>query len=173
MITLSGIIRENMTFGSGDTVSLSGNVQIAEGYTVTLGAGSALLGNSKTIEVFGNLVISGTSENLLEVEKVDITGSVSMNFVHYSGKYLLNQADWSITNSVIEILTFNIPYVFTSSATRTPTITNTSNAGIYETKTHTLIATGLQLQKAFPRNSTYIITGYRVVAPAPTLKVCM
>jgi hypothetical protein len=114
MITLSGIIRENMTFGSGDTVSLSGNIQLAEGYTITLGAGSALLGNSNRIEVFGTLDISGTSDRLTEIDNLQIlhksTGSVSMSFAHYKGNNIAlayNSTDdtkISISNSVIEML---------------------------------------------------------------------
>jgi hypothetical protein len=109
MITLSGIIREDMTFGSGDTVSLSGNLQIASGYTVTFGVGSSLQGNSKEVEVFGGLVISGTSENLVEIEGVRIYGkeggSTSINYSHVYGGRLFpvfdNEGDLSISNSVI------------------------------------------------------------------------
>ena len=86
MTSLSGIIREDMTFGSGDAVSLSGNVQIASGYTVTFGPGSSLQGSSKEIEVFGSLVISGTSTNLIEVEDIKIYGkeggSTLINYSH-------------------------------------------------------------------------------------------
>ena len=76
--SLSGIIRENMTFESGDFVKLVGKVQIASGYTVTFGAGSSLQGNGNSIEVFGSLVISGTSTNLIEVEDIKIYGKEAL-----------------------------------------------------------------------------------------------
>ena len=122
MTSLSGIIREDMTFGSGDAVSLSGNVQIASGYTVTFGPGSSLTGNgqgtSKQIEVFGSLVISGTSTNLIEVEDIKIYGkeggSTSINYSHVFHSVpnssatriyptFNNSGSLNISNSVIEI----------------------------------------------------------------------
>ena len=120
MTSLSGIIREDMTFGSGDAVSLSGNVQIASGYTVTFGPGSSLQGSSKEIEVFGSLVISGTSTNLIEVEDIKIYGkeggSTLINYSHVFNSVpnssatkiypiFNNSGNLTISNSVIELLT--------------------------------------------------------------------
>ena len=112
MTSLSGIIREDMTFGSGDAVSLSGNVQIASGYTVTFGPGSSLQGSSKEIEVFGSLVISGTSTNLIEVEDIKIYGkeggSTLINYSHVFASATKiypsfnNSGNLTISNSVIE-----------------------------------------------------------------------
>ena len=111
MASLSGIIREDMTFGSGDVVSLSGNVQIASGYTVTFGAGSSLQGNSEAIEVFGSLVISGTSANLVEVEEVRIYGkkggSTTINYSHVDKGRLYptfqNDGDLSILTKILGV----------------------------------------------------------------------
>ena len=120
MTSLSGIIREDMTFRSGDAVSLSGNVQIASGYTVTFGPGSSLQGSSKEIEVFGSLVISGTSTNLIEVEDIKIYGkeggSTLINYSHVFNSVpnssatkiypiFNNSGNLTISNSVIELLT--------------------------------------------------------------------
>ena len=107
--SLSGIIRENMTFESGDFVKLVGKVQIASGYTVTFGAGSSLQGNGNSIEVFGSLVIAGASDNLVEFSHVSITGqdggSTSINYSHlYQGLLYSNGksfGDLSLSNSVV------------------------------------------------------------------------
>ena len=110
MFELSGIIREDMTFNAGDVVSLTGRVQLAEGYTLTWKAGSSLDGNFNAIEVFGSLEFEGNSNNLIPINNTYIEGesdegTIRLDHTDMRGGALFptfgDSGTLSVTNSVV------------------------------------------------------------------------
>jgi hypothetical protein len=77
MISLSGIIRENLVFNNNEVVELDGLVQLAEGFTIRFEAGSSLEGKGNAIEVFGSLEFIGSTDNLVEVSNTLLYGESS------------------------------------------------------------------------------------------------
>jgi len=88
MANLSGIIREDMTFHNGEVVTVSGTVQVAEGVTLTWEPGSKLIGDTNQsyneFEIFGSIVLSGTSDSFVSSENVSFRGKGGDLKIEYS-----------------------------------------------------------------------------------------
>jgi len=106
---LQGIIKDDLTFGEGDTVTLDGLVQLSSGYTLTFEPGSILLGNGQAIEVFGVIDANGSADNLVSFDNVILhgkaSGSTSLDYAHISEGQIYpafdNDGQLSITNSIV------------------------------------------------------------------------
>ena len=111
MITLSGTIRENLVFNSGDHVVLTEDVRLAKGYTLTWNEGSKLEGNSNSFEVSGTVIFNGDPASLIEVTNTYFEGSggtLRLNYADVSNGSIFptfgNNGSLSISYSVLQNL---------------------------------------------------------------------
>jgi len=118
---LAGIIRDSQTWSSGDVVSLSGDVQIAEGVVLEVGAGATLDLNGYSILNFGTLQLSGNETSFATLTggtySTDSTqGVLNSDFGRleqlYVNSFFSNGAlvldNSLILNSTIEALSANV-----------------------------------------------------------------
>ena len=73
---VSGIIAVDTTWTSeGGPIRITGVVQVADGVTLTIAAGTRVIGGGNGIEVFGNLIVNGTLEDPVLLDQVVIKQS--------------------------------------------------------------------------------------------------
>ena len=73
-LTAKGIVRDSITVSRDQTLSLAGDVQLAEGAEILLEDGATLLGNGHTIQVFGRFATEGTSTTGAVIEGASLSG---------------------------------------------------------------------------------------------------
>ena len=76
---MTTIISQNTTWRSGETVNLTGEVQVANGVTLTVEPGVTINGNGNTIKVFGVLNLTGSTTSHV------ISNNVSYSLSTFSG----------------------------------------------------------------------------------------
>jgi uncharacterized delta-60 repeat protein len=69
----SGIVASNMTWHSGETITITGNVQIADGATLTIEPGVIVNGGGHTVQTYGSLKALGSTANPIEFNQVNFT----------------------------------------------------------------------------------------------------
>jgi hypothetical protein len=73
---VSGIIPVDTTWTSeSGPIRITGVVQVADGVTLTIAAGTRVIGGGNGIEVFGNLIVNGTLEDPVLLDQVVIKQS--------------------------------------------------------------------------------------------------
>ena len=87
---MATIISQNTTWRRGETVNLTGDVQIANGVTLTVEPGVTINGNGNTIKVFGTLNASGTLSAHIASSNVNFAFSSDQNSI---GNIQLNYVD--------------------------------------------------------------------------------
>ena len=86
---MTTIISQNTTWRSGETVNLNGEVQVANGVTLTVEPGVTINGNGSTIKVFGVLNLAGSTTSHVISNNVSYSlstfsgtnGSIQLNYV--------------------------------------------------------------------------------------------
>ncbi|MCV6587535.1 MAG: DUF4214 domain-containing protein [Marinobacterium sp.] len=110
--TLSGKIETNHVFEIGDVVSLTGDVEIAQGTVVHFKEGSQLVGNKHNLAVSGSLDIEGSKSRIVEVYDTNIQGrsggKVEIDYAHIDQGSLFteshNEGSFSLKSSIVEDL---------------------------------------------------------------------
>jgi hypothetical protein len=109
------IISSNTTWTTGSTISLTSNIQIAHGATLTIQSGVSVQGNGFTIETFGNLDAAGSAGQTIQFQSTNFifggniaqAGSISIDYANMTGGSFLaptgnaSYGAWSITNSTL------------------------------------------------------------------------
>jgi hypothetical protein len=81
---VSGIIAVDTTWTSeGGPIRITGVVQVADGVTLTIAAGTRVIGGGNGIEVFGNLIVNGTLEDPVLLDQVVIKQSGGIDSPSY------------------------------------------------------------------------------------------
>ena len=80
----SGIVSSNETWSlQGSPYTLTGDVQVANGSTLTIDPGVEIIGDNKKLEIFGILNAIGKADSMIVINSVVITpGSTSPNENH-------------------------------------------------------------------------------------------
>ena len=140
---MSQIISSNTTWTTGTTISLTSNIQIAYGATLTIEPGVTVDGNGFTIQTFGTLDAVGSTSSSVSFSKTNFTlssnfrqaGYISLDNSNVSGGSFLaptgnaSYGSWSIMNSSLT----GIPYIYAWYPTGNVTIKNdtfTKDGGI-------------------------------------------
>jgi hypothetical protein len=110
---MATIISQNTTWRRGETVNLTGEVQVANGVTLTVEPGVTINGNGNTIKVFGTLNASGSSSSHVVSNNVNYSlsstyetvGNIQFNYIDLKGGAFLapsgngQYGKYDVTNS--------------------------------------------------------------------------
>lgn len=109
---MAQIISSSTTWAAGTTVTLTSDIQIAAGATLTIDPGVIVQGNGHTIQTFGTLDAAGSAGAQIQLQNTVFTfstnylqpGTISIDHATLSGGSFLRDGDygsWSLTNSTI------------------------------------------------------------------------